>query len=243
MGEKYRVLVTGSAGAIGACVVPALKARGHYVRGFDLKPCEICDESVVGNLTDKAAIDMAMDSMDTLLHLGAEPNDCDFVTRLVPSNIIGVYNVLDCARRRRLRRVILASSMQACNGLFKEGRPLPVKLSDGTCPTNHYGVTKVFAEAIGQMYAARHGLSVLAVRIGWFVRDDDERRRMLNETRWHDVYLSRDDAARFFVASVEAKDIAFSILFAVSKHKNKPVFDIQPARDLIGYIPQDTFTE
>ncbi len=233
-------MVTGSSGAIAGCVVPALKARGHFVRGFDLRVSDSCDETVVGNLAEMDALDAALDSMDTVLHLGAEANECDFVTRLLPSNIIGVYNVLDCARRHGLRRVILASSIQSCNGLYREGR-LPVKVADGIAPTNHYGVTKVFAEAMGDMYSRRHGLSVIAVRIGWFIRDEDEYTRVLNEERWHDFYFSHGDAARFFVSTVEAEDVKFAVLFAASKPKRVAVFDLEPARSILGYEPEDVF--
>src|SRR5262249_30119643 len=49
-------LVTGSAGRIGQAVVKELKARGRAVRGFDLVPTPGADESVVGDVTDEAAV-------------------------------------------------------------------------------------------------------------------------------------------------------------------------------------------
>ncbi|HCE46830.1 MAG TPA: hypothetical protein DET40_25060 [Lentisphaeria bacterium] len=239
---KYRILVTGSAGAIGKAVAPALVAAGHYVRGFDLKQSPNLEDFHIGSLADMQAVDKAMDSMDTLVHLGAEANDCDFMTRLLPSNIVGVYNVMDSAKRHKLRRVILASSMQVFNGFWRT-REFPMKVEYGTAPTNHYSVAKVFAESIGQMYSLKFGLSVIAVRIGWFTRGPKEGREMADNEGSSNCFLSHDDAGRFFLKAVEAEGIKYSILIAASRWKTKQNFDLGPAREIIGYEPQDTFPE
>jgi len=187
---KYRILLTGSSGAIGKAVAPALIAAGHHVRGFDMTKSPSIEDMHIGNLTDMQAIDKAMDSMDTLIHLGAESNDCDFMTRLVPANIIGVYNVMDSAKRHNLRRIILASSMQVYNGLWKKCKP-PFKIEYETVPSNHYGVTKIFAESMGRMYSYRFGLSVIAVRIGWFTRNPKELKEMTDNPGAQDFFFSQ----------------------------------------------------
>ena len=45
-----RVLVTGAAGRIGRVVVRELKARGHFVRGLDLRPSPGADDSVIADV-------------------------------------------------------------------------------------------------------------------------------------------------------------------------------------------------
>ncbi len=239
---KYRILLTGSAGAVGKAISPALIASGHYVRGFDIVKTPNLEDSHVGSVSDMKAIDNAMDSMDTLIHLGAEPNDCDFMTRLLPSNIVGTYNVMDSAKRHKLRRVILASSMQVVSGLWKKN-DLPMKIEHGTAPVNHYGVTKIFAEALGQMYSINFGLSVIAVRIGWFTRTPKEAQQMASSEWSQNIFLSHNDACRYFINAVEAENITFIILPATSKCKTRQMFDLEPARQAIGYEPQDTFPE
>ena len=86
---------------------------------------------------------------------------------------------------------MLTSSTQAIGGL--EGisgdgdlssRAAPVTVADGVAPTNHYALTKAFAELIGPMYArgvvprfpeagsaVEHRMSVVITRVGWFVRN------------------------------------------------------------------------
>lgn len=49
-----------------------------------------------------------------------------------------------------------------------------VKIEDGPKPVNHYALTKVWGEAMGDMYARVHKLSVINVRIGWLPRNAEE---------------------------------------------------------------------
>jgi len=150
--------------------------------------------------------------------------------------------VMDSARRHNLRRVVLASSMQVYNGIWKKYSP-PIKIEYGTAPKNHYGVSKVFAESMGQMYSLRFGMSVIAVRIAWFVRNPKELQEMTDSPGSQNFFFSHDDAGRFFLKAVEAENIEYCILPAASKWKVKEVFDLEPAKKFIGYEPQDTFPE
>ena len=113
MSESLNVLVTGSTGGVGKWVCRELAARGHRVRGFDIRPSEDPKDTVVGSLVVAADIDAAMAGMDTLIHLAATPDEADFMTKLLPNNIIGLYNVVESARRAGITRMILASSVVA----------------------------------------------------------------------------------------------------------------------------------
>src|SRR5262249_21621773 len=106
------VLVTGSAGRIGRAVVAELLARGQAVRGFDVVPTPGLRDSVVGDITDPSAVHRAVQGAAAVVHLAATPDDDDFLTKLVPNNIVGVYHVLESARAAGVRRLVLASSGQ-----------------------------------------------------------------------------------------------------------------------------------
>src|SRR5581483_11680349 len=103
---------TGSAGRIGRAVVRELRARGHAVRGLDRVPTPGLPDAVVGDITDGAAVRRAAAGANALVHLAATPDDDDFLTQLLPNNIVGVYHVLQCAERAGVQRLILASSGQ-----------------------------------------------------------------------------------------------------------------------------------
>src|SRR6516165_2636129 len=100
------VLVTGSAGRIGQAVVRELKARGHSVRGFDLVPTPGADESVVGSISEGVAINRAAQGAASLIHLAATPDDDEFVSKLMPNNLLGTYRVLEAARGAGVWRLI-----------------------------------------------------------------------------------------------------------------------------------------
>jgi hypothetical protein len=151
------VLVTGSAGRLGRAVSGELLARGHRVRGFDRVASPGLPEAVEGDLTRPADLARATAGVETLIHLAATPDEDDFLTKLLPNNIVGLYHALEQARLGGVSRVILASTLQ----LFRGHRgPFPITLETPTEPRNWYAAAKAFLEAAGHVYAHVHGLEV-----------------------------------------------------------------------------------
>ena len=153
------VLVTGAAGFIGRYVARELKRRGHTVRGFDINPMPELPDGMVGDLAKMADVQAAVAGMNAIVHLGATPWEQDFMTQLLPNNIVGVYNVFEAARLAGIKRVVATSSIQVVSGCY--GKRRPVRVEDGYHPVNWYGCTKVFQEMVGKVYATQHGMSVI----------------------------------------------------------------------------------
>jgi len=211
------------------------------VRGFDLRPSTGVEDAVVGDLSDVSQITRAMTGIEAVVHLAATPDEDDFLGKLLPNNIIGLYNVLESARRADVRRVILASTGQVVMG--HEG-PWPITPEMPLSPRNWYGSAKVLAEVVGQVYAHVHGLSVIVARLGWCPRDKEHAEELSLSDVGKDVYFSPADAGRFFTCAVEAPtSIKYSVVFATSKPLKKTRFDISAARDLLGYEPRDTWPQ
>jgi uronate dehydrogenase len=237
------VLVTGSAGRIGQAVVQELVRRGHTVRGFDRRASAGVAEDVIGNLTDTAAIERAMYGVSTLVHLAATPDDADFIKELVPNNIIGVYNVFEAARSAGVKRMIVASSGQVVWHSRMTG-PMPLGADAVLTPKYWYAAGKVFLEAAGRAFTETHGISVLAIRLGWCPRDAEQIREIPTHEWGPDVYLSPGDAGRFFGCAVEAKAvIPFAIFYATSIPAKVVRYDLGPAKKLLGYEPKDTWPQ
>ena len=242
MTDPQRVLVTGSAGRIGRAVVRELKAHGHFVRGLDLIATPGADESVVGNLTDADAVRRAAHGTTALVHLAATPDDDDFVTKLLPNNLLGAYHVFEAARLAGVPRLALASTGQVVWHQRFTG-PLPIRADAQPTPRGWYAATKVFQEAAGRAFAAAHGMSVVAARLGWCPRTK-EHAEELAATDWGpDVYLSPGDAGRFFTLAVEARFAGFAVVYACSRPVREEVYDLRPAADLLGYEPRDTWPQ
>jgi len=234
-----RVLVTGSAGAIGQPVCLELSRRGHEVRGLDRVMTPNVADAVVVDLVHREGVRAALRGVDSVVHLAAHPDDADFA-QLEGPNVRGLFHVLDAARQEGVRRVILASSIQALGKWWEPSRAEPAGPRDGL-PSNHYALTKVWAEHMGEMYARCYGLSVLAVRIAFMVRDRGEAAR-LERMKAYDTYLSRGDVGRFFAQAVEAPAIDFAVVYAVGAGGGR-LFDMEPARRLLGFEARDRWPE
>ena len=249
------ILVTGSAGRLGRAAVKGLTAAGFPVVGFDLHPTPglPADRSFVGTLADADLIRQATAGARCVIHLAATPDDArfprgpapddgdNFLTELVPNNIVGSYHVMEAVRKEGIPRVILASTGQVIDHYVRTGR-VPVTTTQLPEPRYLYACTKVFLEALGQVYARQHGMQVLAVRLGWCPRPGQEEEFRLSEVG-PDVYLSPADAGRFFVAAVTAKELpSYAVVYATSKPARSPLHDLSETTRLVGYEPQDMWT-
>jgi nucleoside-diphosphate-sugar epimerase len=239
----HKILVTGSAGRIGKAAAEALVRNGHVVRGFDLTPSPAATESIVGDIGNFETIMRAASGMDTIIHLAATPDDDDFMTKLLPNNIIPTHHILEAARVNKVPRVILASSGQVIWEQHFKG-PFPVRIDVPLTPRYWYAVTKVFAEFAGKIYAETHKIDVIAVRLGACPRDRESVDRIGPDEITRDVYLSPRDAGRFFALATEAPaGFGFQIVYVCSKPVIREVFDLDPTRRLVGYEPRDRWPE
>ncbi len=237
-----RVLVTGSTGAIGEPVAQWLLARGHYVRGFPRRPSPGLQDYVMGDLSDRDAVRRAVEGMEVVIHLGAYPNDADFLDVLLEPNVRGLYHICDAAREFKVQRLSLASTMQTVTG---HGWPeRPVRIDEGPAPVNHYALTKVWAEEMGDMTTRVHGISSVNVRIGWLPRNPGEADRLKGSTIGPDCFFSHADAQRFYERVVESETPGPGesvTVFATSKPARIERMELEPARRILGYEPQDVW--
>jgi nucleoside-diphosphate-sugar epimerase len=188
-----------------------------------------------------AAVRQAMTGVDVVVHMAATPDDDDFLSKLLPNNIVGVYNVLEGARQAGVRRVILASTGQVVMG---HAGPWPITPEMPFSPRNWYGAAKVMTEMAGQVYAYVHGLSVIVVRLGWVPRDRQHAAELAVSDVGKDVYLSPHDAGRFAACAVEAPNtIQYCVVFATSKPLRQTRYDISAAKNLLNYEPRDRWPE
>ena len=113
-----------------------------------------------------------------------------------------------------------------------DGEPLPDDAPPR--PTNLYGASKAFGEAVAATYAAA-GLSGIAIRIGaydapWFHERGDARAAM--------AYVSARDLNDLLMRCVETDDIAYAVVAGISDNARKR-FDLEQTRRLLGYAPRD----
>jgi UDP-glucuronate 4-epimerase len=177
-------LVTGGAGFIGSHVCERLLRDGHAVWTFDdlndfydprLKRANLHEiqalarpfEFVQGDLTDTAALYGIFSSVkfDQVIHLaaraGVRPSlqDPALYQRV---NVEGTVNLLEAARKHRVKKVIIASSssVYGVNSRvpFNEGDPIFSAISP-------YAASKLACEALGHVYHHVYGMDVVLLRL------------------------------------------------------------------------------
>ncbi len=239
---RRRLLVTGAAGALGHAVTQGLRERGHVVRGFDLRSSSD-GEHHVGDILDVDALREAVRGVDTIVHLAGVPERDSFVKQLVPNNIVGTHNVFEAARMEGVGKVVYASSCRVVGGLDWSRSAPQIGLDAGLVPGDHYGLTKASCELMAKMYSDRFGMSVVCARLGWFVRNLGEAEYVEKVESGRRIYVSHRDAVRFFELAVTADDVRFAAVFVVSRNDDNPLFDPEPARELFGFIPLDSWPQ
>jgi uronate dehydrogenase len=220
-----KVLLTGSAGAIGTVLDPGLTDLGHEVVGLDL-PGRGADLAV--DCTDPAAVEAAMADVrpDAVIHLAGIPTESSLPDAL-SSHVISTGALLEAMRRYDVHRIVYASSNHAV------GRtPRTVQLGDDVHarPDTFYGVGKVAAEALLHLYVDRYGLDAISTRIGSFLERPTTRRQL-------STWLSHGDTVRMFHAALTAPSPGFAVVYGISAN-TRGWWDLAPGR-AIGYEPQD----
>jgi nucleoside-diphosphate-sugar epimerase len=264
LASPKKVLITGAYGLIGSLVCARLAAQPdrYDVYGLDrvsqrsarsqhIPPCELpAGHLSLADLSDLAAVRAAAEGMEVVVHLAADASGGDGWESVLANNIIGTHNVFEACRLARVRRVIFASSNQVVFGYRPGGQDLkqtaiqreagepqafrPIDHTWPARPLNDYACSKVYGEALAHMYAHTHGLSCLCLRIGWVTPDG-----RVPKPAGRELWCSQRDIVQIIERCVNAPaSLRFDVFFGQSDNRDNLV-DIQHARDVLGYAPQD----
>jgi nucleoside-diphosphate-sugar epimerase len=226
---QRRVVVTGAGGRIGAVVLGSLASRWQ-IRATDVKPS---DGVEVLDVTDLERCAEFFRGADAVVHLAANPSPSAAWGELRGPNVEGAYAVAAAARECGVRRLVLASSVQAVSAypdtLQRRGRDAPRA-------ANLYGATKAWAEALGGWVAATSDTSVVALRIGYFAERPPagEEATPRNLSAW----LSHGDCSRLIQAAVEGESDGFVVANGISANRYR-IVELGQTERQIGYEPID----
>ena len=240
-----KVLITGAYGLVGNVayrwltatpdryeVYGLVRRRAASARIPDADLCPIPDARLrVADLTDFAAVQEAVSGMDVVVHLAATPDPHSPWESVQANNVMGSYHVFEACRLagvapRRLRQhrhgdlrlrqrgaIPLAAGGASRGGSLPDLRP--IRPDQPTRPRELYAASKVWGEGLAYMYAHTHGLSCIALRIGWVLAEDRV------PARWGEsVYCSQRDIAQIIERSVAAPDsLRFGVFFGLSDNR------------------------
>lgn len=235
--EKSTILITGAAGRIGTFLSQHL-ALDYHLRYLDIQPIPNIDDVIVIDITDFEAVLKAMDSVDIVIHLAANPSINQPWQDVYTSGISGTYNVFEAARQAGVQKIIYASTSHVSAGWEKKQQELltpemPIR------PDCLYGVGKAFGEILGRFFAEQYDICVICLRIGVFIPQPKSENL---EDRSLSIWCSPQDLAQLVTSCLKCKNLGFQIFYAVSNNTRR-FFDISNAEELLGYKPQDNIEE
>jgi uronate dehydrogenase len=222
------ILITGAAGDVGARLRRLLKGVYPRIRISDIrKPSDLGsdEEFIAADLADYGQVEKITSGIEGIVHLGGFSVEGPWET-IHRSNIVGCYNLFEAAYRSGVKRVVFASSNHAV-GFYPREQKIGVDVT--VRPDSRYGVSKAFGEALGALYADKHGLGVTCIRIG-NVNDKPLDKRRLS------IWLKPEDLVQLVRIGLEHPDIRFEIFYGASD--NKAVWWDNSNAEQFGYRPQ-----
>lgn len=174
-----RVLVTGCAGFIGSHLSEALVAQGHDVVGVDAftpyYPRQVKEANMAhlrsGPRFSFLELDLstgdvtpALEGVQVVYHQAAQPGvraswGSDFGP-YAANNILATQRLLEAARKHPPRKLVFASS----SSVYGDAETFPTGETALPAPISPYGVTKLAAEQLVQLYWRNHGVPTLSLR-------------------------------------------------------------------------------
>ncbi len=221
------LLITGAAGDAGTHLRREL-ANDYAIRASDLRPvAKLADETVMpgdlGSMDDCLRI---TEGVDGIVHLGGYSVEGPW-EGILQANIVGCYNLFEAARINGVKRVVFPTSNHA-TGFYPRDQVIDHRVYPK--PDSRYGVSKVFGEALGSLYADKYDMRFLMIRIGNVNPAPIDKRRL-------SIWISPRDLAQLVKIGIEHPDIRFEIVYGVSGNR-RSWYDNANAKRL-GYVPQD----
>jgi uronate dehydrogenase len=221
------VLITGATGDVGTHLSRELAGK-YKLRLSDKRPLKPAKGQTfvradISKMTDALRITKGVDA---IVHLGGYSVEGAFEA-ILHANIIGCYNVLEAARRNGVKRILFPTSNHAV-GFYRRDETIDHRVYPK--PDSRYGVSKVFGEALGSLYADKYGMEVFMMRIGNVNPRPIDKRRL-------SIWFSPRDLAQLVSIGIDHPGIKFEIVYGISGNKRAWYDNANAFR--LGYKPQD----
>jgi UDP-glucuronate 4-epimerase len=164
-----RILITGINGFIGRAFARRQERPGWEVWGTDCSahsevipaerylPIDLADPRARARLVE-------LPEMDWILHAGGVSGfmvETDFPERIFEINVAGTMPILELAREKRCRRLVLCSTAMVYG---PEKRDRDLTEDDYAMPMSVYGASKVAVEGLMSGYVGQFGIDAIALR-------------------------------------------------------------------------------
>jgi UDP-glucose 4-epimerase len=172
------VLVTGSAGHLGEALMRTFRASGRPALGVDIKPSPFTDR--VGSICDRALVKQCMRGVHTVMHSATlhKPHLATHTMQdFVDTNITGTLVLLEEAVAAGVECFLYTSTTSTFGAALTPaaGEPAAWITEDVVpIPKNIYGVTKLAAESLCELFSRTRNLPAVVLRTSRFFPEDDD---------------------------------------------------------------------
>lgn len=214
-----RVLVTGSSGHLGEALAYVLARSGRDVIGVDIRRGPYTTH--VGSIVDREFLSGCMTDVGVVFHAAAlhKPHVATHRRQeFVDTNITGTLSLLEEATRVGVEAFVFTSTTSVFGLALRPASPAPATwvTEDVTpIPKNIYGVTKLAAENLCELFHRRQGLRCIVLRTSRFFPEEDDD-RALRES-YSDDNLKANE---FLFRRVEIEDVVSAHLLAAARARD-----------------------
>jgi UDP-glucose 4-epimerase len=210
------ILVTGSAGHLGEALMRTLLDAGHHPIGVDIKESRFT--RAVGSISDRTFVRRCMAGVQAVLHTATlhKPHVVTHTRQdFVNTNITGTLNLLEEATTAGVGAFIFTSTTSVFGRAMipRPGAPA-AWITEGVVPVpkNIYGVTKVAAENLCELFHSTRGVPCLILRTSRFFPEPDDRKEMRESYADANVKVNE-----FLYRRVDLEDVVSAHLLALER--------------------------
>jgi UDP-glucose 4-epimerase len=217
------VLVTGSAGHLGEALMRVLRAAGHRPFGVDLKASPFTND--VGSIAERSFVKRWMPHAQAVIHAATlhKPHVATHSRQaFVDTNVTGTLNLLEEASAVGVAAFVYTSTTSVFGRAARPAADAPAAwIAEDVAPEprNIYGLTKLTAERLCELFHRTRGLPCVVLRTSRFFpeADDDKATRESYDdanAKVNEMLYRRADIEDVVSAHVLALERAASLEFA-----------------------------
>ena len=175
-----KILVTGSAGHLGEALVRSLRHKSVEVTGLDVLASPFT--TLQGSITDRAVVRRALHGANAVIHAASlhKPHLATHSKQaFIDVNVSGTLVLLEEAVAAGVKTFLYTSTTSAFGKSLNPPPGAPaawITEETPSVPKNMYGLTKLAAEGLCEIFHGRDGLSCLALRTSRFFPEEDDRK-------------------------------------------------------------------